>query len=336
MKKSLSIICLLSIFLVTFVSNSFAEESLQASPLIGKFLLNKANWTPSMESQLLTALGGLPEDVRINVLGYTDDSGKDAFNQKLAQKRADLVANKARKIKPNAVVSSEGIIYNPGKEQKINYRMAKLMIYYEKEKLFANAEKAFGDINLSLVEIKNTQEEIDKKIVKFNNSQSFQALELSVIQLNDDLADQNQTIKNELAKNRLANEDNVVNLGLKFKEYLSSEEDKLFERFQKEALESLNEVKRTNDSMKQLLDSIKRVQKIQISGNKLSQEDNTELSEILIKVNERILVLEKLSKENSLFLDKKAKTWVTIFVLFQFLILFGTVILLLYTNKKRK
>ena len=321
MRKNVFIFGLIFVFLFIVVSGSFAEVCLQKSFLIGEFALGEANWDNFKESQLLKAVEGLPDNASFEVTGYTDHFGAESINIPLAQKRADLVAERLIKLIPKAEVNTKGVIYKPSDEQDIDYRMVRLNVFFEKEEAFSKFEKTLFDIN--------------QKIEKLNNSQSIKALESSVLQFNDSLFELGQGIDKKLSENKIFVDNRIDSFEKMFKEFLLAEENALMERRQEEIKESLKETARINDSINEMRKSLFEIRETQDLDGKLSQDGLADFREIISENSKKISSLDAVEKENRIYLNEKAKQWLIIFVSFQVLIIIITAFLLYYARKKK-
>ena len=292
MKKTLAVICLMIVVLLCSTAHSFTEEKIEFSFFVGEFELNEINWNNTMESMLLKGLSNTPDNIIVKVIGRTDKSGTDEVNIPLAKKRADLIAEKTKKIKPDAFVESEGLIYNPKEGQNIDYKMVEVIISYKKKALTDNSKKSLHIINTSLRDLQNSQNMIVENISKFNNSQSIKALELALFQFNQNLSEQNKALNIALSENQSATENRIENIHATFKDFLLLQNEHLFEKLQEESRQSIVESSRINDSMRKMLDSIGKVEKIQISDAQLSQEESTILKKELEENDKAMLVIK--------------------------------------------
>ena len=287
MKKRLFVACLLAIALFGFVSHSFAEENVQLSFFIGEFELNKVNWNDTMEAQLLEGLSGTPEDVFVEVVGRTDQSGTDEINIPLSQRRSDFIAEKIKKIKPGAEVESKGVIYSQKDGQNIDYKMVEVKISYQKESLLNPHEGSLTAINSHLSELQKFQREIVERFDKLNNTQSIKALEFSILQFGQSLSDQTRSLNSGLAENKNAVEDVMNEYFETIKKYLLLQGGHFFDKLQEESNASLEESKRINNSMKEMLDSLGKVEQIQISDTELLGKQGSSIYKALMDNNSK-------------------------------------------------
>lgn len=287
MKKRLFVACLLAIALFGFVSHSFAEENVQLSFFIGEFELNKVNWNDTMEAQLLEGLSGTPEDVFVEVVGRTDQSGTDEINIPLSQRRSDFIAEKIKKIKPDAEVESKGVIYSQKDGQNIDYKMVEVKISYQKESLLNPHEGSLTAINSHLSELQKFQREIVERFDKLNNTQSIKALEFSILQFGQSLSDQTRSLNSGLAENKNAVEDVMNEYFETIKKYLLLQGGHFFDKLQEESNASLEESKRINNSMKEMLDSLGKVEQIQISDTELLGKQGSSIYKALMDNNSK-------------------------------------------------
>ena len=203
------------------------------------------------------------------------------------------MAEKTACIKPRATINTRGVIYKPEDGQNVNYRMVEVLISYENESLSDVNKESFLIINSSLVELQNSQKKIMEKIEKFNNTQSMKAFELVLLQFGQDLNNQTHSLKNGLSENQGVVEDVMNDYFKTIKEYLLLQSNHFFERLQEESKISIEESKRINDSMQEMIDSIGKVKNIQITDNNLSQKDRNILRERFEKSDKVILALQK-------------------------------------------
>ncbi|RLC39084.1 hypothetical protein DRH27_00585 [Candidatus Falkowbacteria bacterium] len=160
MKKNLwlSVIIVLMIFCVG--STAYANEKL-GSFYLGAFTSEKANWTDSMDSQLLSAMANVPAQASLKIFGHTDNSGPKAFNEGLADKRAKLVASQIKKLSPEiSITEVTGIIYQAGSND-VDYKMARVEVEVPDGWLITNKELANefkkGIVDLRAEQIKQGQ-----------------------------------------------------------------------------------------------------------------------------------------------------------------------------------
>jgi len=140
MKKTL--IGILVLFTVLASASVYAGQEKLGSFYIGPFALNQANWTGQMDSQLFSAMQNIPDEARLEVNGHTDNSGRLAFNEKLADKRAKLVAGKISKLRPKVRIAAvTGQIYQAGAND-IDYRMARIDVHVPEGWSVSNKELA--------------------------------------------------------------------------------------------------------------------------------------------------------------------------------------------------
>jgi len=129
--------------IVIFCSvNVDAEMQKFGNFYLGSFDSNQANWTRGMDLQLLSAMANVPEKASLEIFGYTDNSGPMAFNEELADKRANLAVSQIKKLRPKIKIRAvTGMIYQAGAND-INYKMVRVYVYVPDEWLVTHKELA--------------------------------------------------------------------------------------------------------------------------------------------------------------------------------------------------
>jgi len=72
------------------------------------FAFDSAELTPAAITKLPEILAAIPKGTKVNVNGYTDSIGTDAYNLTLSQQRAKAVANAIAKARPDLKTTTNG------------------------------------------------------------------------------------------------------------------------------------------------------------------------------------------------------------------------------------
>lgn len=333
MKKSLLFVCLILVVSFSFTANSFAKENGEKTGFIGKFLLGEANWNSVMESQMLEIIGNLPEIISVDLVGHTDETGPDRINIPLAKKRAEVVGEKIKNIKPKATVSTRGIIYNPGNGQDVNYRMVEVIISYNEKLPQSINEESLNPIKLSLDKMQNRQMKIAEKVDEINNTQSIKALEHAVLQFGQDLTNQSQTLNSKLSANQKSIEDIMNDYFGTVKKYLLLQSNNFFDRLQEESKLNIEESERINASIQKMLNSIGEVGKTQKLDAKIF---GSQSKDIYSKMEDSKAKFSELSKEIKSLKDDNES--MQEYLLYGFFVIVGLIVIqiLFFLSSKNK
>lgn len=252
----MAIVCLFSF-------NSFAADmAFMKNFYVGPFKLNQANWNTFFDGNFLGGISSLPETKSFKVFGYSDKSGPEEFNQKLSMERANLVADKLKRLFPDSEVNVFGKIYKPEDGQKVDYRMVLVEVYANPQVVLADLKASLENISAMINEIKSKPE---TKLEVTEQKVDLSSLEEQLKLVSQSISD----LKNsqfDLSKMNLEDKDFTLAeiekifsaLSLSFSE-IQAEQKAMFEFFKKENEDLKNSINVTSNKVDMLIDKFNSV-----------------------------------------------------------------------------